>query len=187
MVGEWCYFKSYFPKEYCDSIIEKSKNLSFQRANLGEDGSTKIEDYRKSDVTWLYPQDFPELYDHIWKLEREANKEWFGFHIDNLEYIQLAKYDGNVRGEYKKHKDVFWINNSGRHRKLSAVIQLSDPNDYEGGELTFFECNQYPNKEDIREQGTVTFFPAFIDHQANPVLKGTRYSIAIWFEGPKWR
>ena len=88
---------------------------------------------------------------------------------------------------YKKHKDVFWINNSGRHRKLSAVIQLSDPNDYEGGDLTFFECNQYPNKEDIREQGTVTFFPAFIDHQANPVLKGTRYSIAIWFEGPKWR
>ena len=31
-------------------------------------------------------------------------------------------------------------------------------------------------KEDIRQQGTVIFFPAFIDHQANPVLKGTRYS-----------
>lgn len=187
MKGEWCYFKSYFSKEYCNSILEKSKDLEFKKANLGENGLTTIDGYRKSDVTWLFPQDFSDLYDEIWKLEREANKKWFGFHIDNLEYIQLAKYDGNIQGEYKRHKDVFWVNNSERHRKLSAVVQLSDPNDYEGGDLTFFQCNEYPNKEDIRQQGTVTFFPSFIDHQANPVLKGTRYSMAIWFEGPKWR
>lgn len=187
MKGEWCYYKSYFSKDYCNSILEKSKDLEFKRANLGKDGFTLNNDYRKSEVTWLYPQEFPDLYNEVWKLEREVNKKWFGFHIDNLEYIQLAKYEGDIRGEYKKHKDVFWINNSERHRKLSAVIQLSDPNDYEGGDLTFFECNEYPNKEDIRQQGTVIFFPSFIDHQANPVIKGIRYSMAIWFEGPKWR
>ncbi len=187
MKGEWCYFKSYFSSDYCNSIIEKSKNLIFEKANLGEDGLTQIENYRKSDVTWLYPHEFPDLYNEIWKLEREANKTWFGFHVDNLEYIQLARYEGDNHGEYKKHKDVFWVNNSERHRKLSAVVQLSDPNDYEGGDLTFFQCNEYPDKEDIRQQGTVIFFPSFIDHQANPVLNGTRYSMAIWFEGPKWR
>jgi PKHD-type hydroxylase len=187
MNGEWCYYKSYFSSDYCNSILEKSKDLPFQTANLGENGLTTNKDHRKSDVTWLFPNDFPELYNEIWKLEREVNKKWFGFHIDNLEYIQLAKYDGDVQGEYKRHKDVFWINNSERHRKLSAVVQLSDPNDYEGGDLTFFQCNEYPDKEDIRQQGTIIFFPSFIDHQANPVLRGTRYSMAIWFEGPKWR
>ena len=38
MKGEWCYYKSYFSPDYCNSIIEKSKGLQFQRANLGEDG-----------------------------------------------------------------------------------------------------------------------------------------------------
>jgi PKHD-type hydroxylase len=186
MKGEWCYFKSYFSAEYCNSIIEKSKELEFQKANIGEDGLSEIDGYRKSEVAWLYPQDFPELYDEIWKLERDANKNWFGFHIDNLEYIQLARYNGDIQGEYKRHKDVFWMNDNPRHRKLSAIVQLSNSDDYEGGDLTFFDCKEYPNKEDIRQQGTVTFFPAFIDHQANPVLSGTRYSMAIWFEGPKW-
>lgn len=187
MKGEWCYFKSYFSVEYCNNIVEKTRDFSFKKANLGEDGFTTNNDYRKSDVAWLYPQDFPELYSDIWNLERTANKDWFGFHIDNLEYIQIAKYSGEIGGEYKRHKDVFWINDNPRHRKLSAIIQLSDPNDYEGGDLTFFDCAEYPNEEDIRQQGTVIFFPGFIDHQANRVTNGTRYSLAVWFEGPKWR
>lgn len=187
MKGEWCYYKSYFSREYCNFILEKSKDLKFKKANLGEDGLTNNGEYRKSDVTWLYPQDFPDLYEQMWKLEREVNQKWFGFHIDNLEYMQLAKYDGNIRGEYKKHQDVFWVNQNPRHRKLTAVIQLSDPKEYQGGDLKLFNCSEYPNTEDIRQQGTVIFFPSFIFHQANPVTKGIRYSVAVWFEGPKWR
>lgn len=187
MKGEWCYYKSYFSPEYCNSILERAKDLNFGDANLGENGTTENQNYRKSEVTWIYPDAFPDLYDEMWYLQRESNKDWFGFHVDNLEYIQLARYNGDIKGEYKRHKDVFWINQSSRHRKLSAVVQLSDPNTYEGGDLTFFECQSYPNKDDIRQQGTVIFFPAFVDHQANPVLSGIRYSAAVWFEGPKWR
>jgi len=187
MRGEWCYKQSHFAKEYCDSILERSKSLPFHKASLGEDGKIDVENYRSSDVTWLYTNQFQDLYDEIWKLQIEINREWFGFHVDNLEYIQLARYDGNVQGQYKRHKDVFWVNNNPRHRKLSAVIQLTDPDEYEGGDLSFFDCSEYPNPQEIRQQGTIIFFPSFIDHQANPVLKGVRHSLAIWFEGPKWR
>lgn len=187
MKGEWCYYKSYFSKEYCENIIEKGNKLPLKTANLGEEGLSKNNDYRKSEVAWLYPKDFPDLYDEVWKLERECNKEWFGFHIDNLEYIQFAKYDSKLSGFYKKHIDVFWTGNNPRHRKLSAVIQLSDPNTYTGGNLELFGCSQYPNLEDIRQQGTIIFFPSFIYHQANPVTSGIRHSLAIWFEGPRWR
>lgn len=187
MRGEWCYYKSYFSPEYCNSIIEKSKNLTFQKANLGENGLSLNNDYRKSDVTWLYSQDFPDLYDELWKLEIEANRTWFGFHVDNLEYIQLARYSGDIKAEYKKHQDVFWVNENPRHRKLTAVVQLSNPDDYEGGDFSIYDCNEYPNPTEIRQQGTVIFIPSFIFHSANPVTSGVRYSLAVWFEGPKWR
>jgi len=187
MIGEWCYFKSYFSPSECESILERSKSLLFQEATLGEDSLTANNDYRKSKVTWIYPELFSDVYETLWKLERSANKDWFGFHIDNLEYIQLAQYDGDIQGEYKKHQDVFWVNRTERHRKLSAVIQLSDPSQYEGGNLRFFECSAYPDEQEIRHQGTVIFFPSFIYHQADPVLSGTRHSLAAWFEGPKWR
>jgi PKHD-type hydroxylase len=187
MKGEWCYFKSYFSKEFCESVIEEASKLPLKSAGLGEDGLTENNQYRKSDVAWLYPEKFDNLYEEIWKLERIANKEWFGFHIDNLEYIQFAKYDSKVLGEYKKHQDIFWVGNNPRHRKLSAVIQLSDPSTYSGGNLELLECNEYPNSDDIRQQGSIIFFPSFVYHKANPVTSGIRYSLAVWFEGPYWR
>lgn len=73
------------------------------------------------------------------------------------------------------------------HRKLSCVIQLSDPATYEGGDLTFEHVAQYPNAEEMRQQGTAIFFPSFVRHAALPVTSGKRYSIAAWFDGPKWR
>ena len=121
MKGEWCYFKSYFSADECKSILERSKELTFREATLGEGGDTENSGHRRSKVAWVYPELFPDLYDTLWKLERQANKDWFGFHVDNLEYIQIAEYDGNIQGEYKKHQDVFYINGSERHRKLSAV------------------------------------------------------------------
>ena len=187
MKGEWCHVTAYFSKEYCNNILDQAKNIPFQKATLGENAETIVDQFRKSDVKWLYPHEFKQLYDDVWKLQIEINREWFGFRVDNLEYIQLARYDGNIQGEYKRHKDVFWVNNKTRHRKLSAVIQLTDPNEYEGGDLSFFDCSEYPNPKEIRQQGTIIFFPSFIDHQANPVLKGVRHSLALWFEGPKWR
>ena len=73
------------------------------------------------------------------------------------------------------------------HRKLSAIVQLTDESSYEGGNLEFFNIQEYPPTKDIRKQGSVTFFPSFIEHQATPVTKGKRYSLACWFDGPKWR
>jgi predicted 2-oxoglutarate/Fe(II)-dependent dioxygenase YbiX len=46
---------------------------------------------------------------------------------------------------------------------------------------------KYPIDPDVKEQGTFAFFPSMMRHRANPVTRGTRYSIAAWFEGPKWR
>ena len=102
--------------------------------------------------------------------------------------MQLAEYSDRDRGEYRDHHDVFWINGDPHfHRKLSCVIQLTPPDQYEGGDLQLLDVGQFPLASDIRQQGSVLFFPSFFLHRATPVTRGTRHSIAAWFEGPKWR
>jgi PKHD-type hydroxylase len=124
----------------------------------------------------------------MWKMAIQANDEWFNFHITKIDYIQLAEYDESYLGEYKKHHDVFWLNNDPHyHRKLTSVIQLTDPSTYEGGNLIICPPVQQPNVDEIRTQGTTIFFPSFLEHEATPVTKGTRFSLACWFDGPKWR
>jgi PKHD-type hydroxylase len=190
MRGEWCYFGKHFSKKTCEKILDLGLKKPYQEATLGVDGITVDNNWRKSKIRFIHSNEteFEYLFDAIWKMGIQANREWFNFHVTNLSYIQLAEYDSSYQGEYKKHHDVFWINNNQYHRKLTCVIQLSDPNDYEGGDFEMFDLtdSQYPNKDEIRQQGTAIFLPSFITHAAHPVTKGTRYSLAVWFEGPKW-
>jgi len=147
-------------------------------------------DYRKSKIRFIQQANHPQfqwLFDELWKIGSQANRDWFNFHITNLSFIQLAEYDESYQGEYKKHHDVFYINNDKYHRKLTCVVQLTNPATYEGGDFEMYDLNEYPNKEDLRTQGTAIFLPSFITHAALPVTKGTRYSLAVWFEGGKWQ
>jgi PKHD-type hydroxylase len=189
MKGEWCYFKEYLTKEECSKILELGLKLPEEDAKMGTSGETDIDNYRKSKIRFIKKEDstFDFLFEKMWKMALQANDEWFNFHITRITYIQLAEYDASYGGEYKIHNDVFWLNNDPYyHRKLTAVVQLSDPSSYTGGDLKLSASSE-PNEDDMRTQGTTIFFPSFINHQANQVTKGTRYSLACWFDGPKWR
>lgn len=191
MNGEWCYFKSYFDKDTCEKIISDAQVIPTQEGHLGVAGGEISTDanYRRSKVRFINSNDwrFKYLFDALWKTAIEANRDFFNFHISKLDFIQLAEYDASYQGEYKEHHDVFWINNDPYfHRKLSCIIQLSDPNSYIGGDFEITETRTALDKE-TREQGSIIYMPSFLRHKANPVTRGTRYSIAAWFEGPKWR
>lgn len=191
MMGEWCYFKSYFNRSICDEIIHEGLKLPAQEGALGNGQSAYGNDsIRRSKVRFIQNGDwkFQHLFDSLWKTAIQANNDFFNIHITRLQFIQLAEYDESYQGEYKAHHDVFWMNGDPNyHRKLTCVIQLSDPATYEGGNLEFVDTMTHPPVNEIREQGTAIFFPSMFMHRATPVTKGTRYSIAAWFEGPKWR
>ena len=189
MKGEWCYFKEYFTPEMCDKILELGLKLPAQDATIGVDGKLQALESRKSKVRFIQKDnpDFAFLFDAMWKMAIQANDDFFKFNVTRITYIQLAEYDESYQGEYKRHHDVFWMNNDPEyHRKLTAVVQLSDPEVYEGGDFRMFDITQYPDPNEIKKQGTVFFLPSFIEHQADVVTKGTRYSLACWFDGPKW-
>lgn len=191
MKGEWCYFKSHFPADYCERLVETVLSRPPQEAKIGtNEGIKEDTEFRRSSL-WFVNQGDPELgylFDELWKLAIRANHDWFNIHISKIDYYQIAEYDSVNQGEYKTHHDIFYMNGDPNyHRKLSCVIQLSDPNTYEGGDLVFEHVSDYPNPAEMREQGTVIFFPSFTRHAALPVTAGKRYSVAAWFDGPKWR
>lgn len=190
MKGEWCYFRQIFTPEECDYIIQEGLKVPAKKATLGVEGSATDLMHRNSDVRFFnfYDPQFEFVFDRLWKYAIPANREWFQLNINKLDYIQMATYDESYRGFYNRHVDVFWLNDDPiYHRKLSCVVQLTDPNKYEGGNLEVFNTRHFPDAQDIRQQGTAFFFPSFVEHQATPVTKGTRYSLAAWFDGPKWQ
>ena len=190
MNGEWCVFNKNFSKEYCERIIELSNNIPKQVATIGVNGVTISSEYRRSQIAFIQRDmlEFQLLFDDLWKLCCTANNDWFNFHISKFDYIQYAEYSSTEHAEYKRHHDVFYMNNDLKyHRKLSAVVQLSDPDSYTGGELEIYNIDSECPADMFKNQGSVILFPSFTTHAVLPVTRGVRNSLAIWVDGPKWR
>ena len=189
MNGEWCYFKSYINKETCEKIVRDAQVIPVQDAVVGLGDHGRVDNQiRKSKVRFINADDwrFTYLFDILWKTAIQANNDFFNVHITRLNFIQLAEYDASYVGEYKEHHDVFWLNGDPiYHRKLTCVINLTDPAEYDGGRLELTDVSSQLD-EDIKQQGSIVYFPSMFRHRAHPVTRGTRYSIAAWFEGPKW-
>jgi PKHD-type hydroxylase len=190
MNGEWCVFDKKFSKEYCESIVAEANTLPRQSGALGVAGQSEIPNWRKSQIAFIQRDmtKWTQVFDDIWKLVCEANNSWFNFHISKFDYIQFAEYNSDIQGEYKRHHDVFYMNGDPfYHRKLSAVIQLTDPAEYDGGDFEMYGIDSQVPKNMFRNQGSVIVFPSFVEHAALPVTRGVRHSLAIWVDGPKWR
>ena len=185
MQAEWVIWRDAFSPDECKSILDRGVDLPEVQANQGENGENPDRSYRRSKLRWMYENVYQDLFDKMWKMTNRVNEEYFGFHIDTLRFMQLTEYHESYKGEYKKHHDVFWMNRSNKHRKISVVLQLTDPTTYDGGEL-ILEC-QKEAPADYCGQGTVIWFPSFTPHWVNPVTKGMRNSVVCWFEGPRWR
>ena len=128
-------------------------------------------------ISWLYQKIVQEIY--------RVNQENFDYILKFIECLQFLEYNENDEGFYAKHNDCNNTDNFATIRKLSFSIQLSDPDDYEGGELIL-----YTNEQEFiapKTKGTIIFFQSDIVHEVTPVTKGTRYSIVGWVRGPNLR
>jgi PKHD-type hydroxylase len=110
--------------------------------------------------------------------------------------MQFTKYKSNQHYDWHqdafveayKSEDVHFMN---KIRKLSTVVFLSDPKDYEGGEfLVDFPHPKIKNKpieiKEAKKRGSILIMPSFIWHCVKPVTKGTRYSLVCWSLGPSF-
>jgi len=183
----WQYWKGGLSNEQIEHIIEVGNSQPAAEAGLGFDGSTFNNQYRSSEIRWIPTSLSPTITDTLWYFAHVANKNAFGFNITYLNDIQYTTYHATENGKYDWHHDTFWANPTTFDRKISIVIQLTDPSEYDGGD---FEIDrQFPAlpAQEIRTKGTVLAFPSFISHRVTPVTRGVRRSLVCWIEGPKFR
>ena len=141
-IEEFCYWKGLFNDDELQEIIDYCDSLEKTTAvvNYGED-----EEIRKSNVSWIHKNMETEwFFNRIQSASNKLNSRFFGFDIDTLDTLQYTIY--NEGGDhYTWHWDCYTSNNLNDYndyaqRKLSAVLQLDDPNDYEGGDLHIAPC-----------------------------------------------
>ena len=173
--------KGFLTDSEMDRLVAEHAPL-LTEAKLGA-GATHAE-VRRSQVVFLGMEEkYRWLYERVWAAAQECNRLFFCVDISAVEAnIQLARYDSADRGFYDWHTDFAGFRPL---RKISISIQLSRPEDYEGGDLELFSGNR-PQKLE-RARGTLLAFPSFTLHRVTPVTRGTRWSLVCWILGARWR
>lgn len=145
-----------------------------------------VQDIRKSRVGWITQNNQTTfLYDKLGFIARMMNGQFFDYDLYGfVEDFQYTVYNGNNNDHYDWHMDKG--NNNSAPRKLSLVLQLSDPSEYEGGDLQFWIGGNEPITAE-KKIGLIYAFPSYILHRVTPVTRGTRKSLVVWISGNKFK
>ena len=212
MAHQSIWYFTDIPKDVVN-ILDKDlyDNFDYKMKDSKLHGDDLNKEKRNSKNTWIPTTHW--IAGFLWHYVSKANRDNFLYdlsHIDG-ESMQYTRYG---EGEYYKwHNDagigIFYkpqmIEVVGEKtiddqdvqrdylnkqtelvRKLSFTLQLSGPDDYEGGNVEFInEANE--NYIAPRDRGTMILFDSRTQHRVNKVTKGTRRSIVGWVVGPRWK
>lgn len=93
---------------------------------------------------------------------------------------RFSRYDG--RGHYGNHVDnaIFPIPGTGEHLRsdLSGTLFLSDPTDYDGGELVIEDM--FGTHSVKLAAGSLVVYPGSSLHRVMPVTRGIRFVSFFW-------
>lgn len=180
----YCWNTSVFDCEEIERIKVIGLRLNMSRAQTGGSGENCL-DHRRSFNSWIFPNEHTSwIYERLTAIIQQNNEKFFNFDLSMIENLQFTYYNSEENGCYKSHVDPLnW--KIPHNRKLSVVIQLSDPSEYEGGELKLHTSH---NPTVInKEKGLVVTFPSYTLHEVTPVTKGERYSLVAWVHGPAFK
>jgi PKHD-type hydroxylase len=170
----------------CDNLIQIAHEQGFTPATIGDEEKTSSnnyidEDIRKAEIAMIPFKSLPWLSNTLTESLRYCNQN-LQFDLDGFMDLQVIKY--NVDSFFLAHLDILTIN-SDMQRKVTFVIQLSNPDDYVGGDL----CIWTKKEEDrmSRKKGSLHVFPSYLLHEVTPILSGTRYALIGWCFGPEFK
>jgi PKHD-type hydroxylase len=173
-----------FTPDECKKIINIfTQNTDFAVLGAREQYSEKI---RRSKIYWIPKEEkYSWIYMRIKDLASEVNSKFYNFTLEGvIEHIQYTEYSDEYNGCYEWHMDIGREKLSNM-RKISISIQLSDPSEYEGGDL---EINTGGlSKIASKNIGSATLFPPYLRHRAGEVTKGGRCVLVAWIAGPPFR
>ena len=182
MVQDYAYWPDLFTAEECDRMLEIGRSLVKEDGVYGDDAKQN-ESVRKSKIAWVpNGKDTVIYYQKISQAVIDMNSQFFKFDLSGFfEQLQFTEYTA-PGGKYGLHMDRSYAITT---RKLSIVLQLTDPSEYEGGELQLLVSGDTLALP--KERGTLLIFPSFVMHQVTPVTKGMRNSLVGWVAGPSFK
>ena len=206
MAFQSTWYYTDLPTDVVD-IIERDLTEKFdpQMADSKLHGDNLNKEKRNSQNTWIPTEHWVGGF--MWHYIMRANRENFMYDLRNIdgESMQYTRYqegqfygwhnDAGLATQYKpvstnNREDGlaqdFVNENIELVRKLSFSMQLSHPDDYEGGNVQLLDET---GKSYIapRKRGSIILFDSRTQHRVHKVKKGVRKSIVGWTVGPRWK
>lgn len=182
-IPPWAFWENEFTTDELNWLQNKARHAG-QSGVVGGGGLGRIDTgTRRSKIEWMRKDaDCEWVFEKLSHVVSSINSQFYKFNLTGFgEPLQLTNYDSDDNGMYGWHQDY----NGRISRKLSVVIQLSDPSEYEGGNLQIFTDGK---PETIRKQkGLIALFPSYTLHQVTPVTQGNRQTLVAWVSGPAFR
>jgi PKHD-type hydroxylase len=178
-------WKNAFSGWEVDQIVALCDRQALEKAKIAM-GTDVVRPNIRISHTARVPRDAQSefLYAKVGQLAHMVNEKVYQFDLTGFaEAFQYTIYEGSEGGYYDWH-----IDHGGMVqviRKLSFSLQLSDPSEYEGGDLELYTSPQIAKAP--RERGTLIAFPSYALHRVAPVTSGRRRSLVIWTQGPRFR
>ncbi len=176
-------YDNFIDPKICKKIISKLKKADWQKHSFYaySNDSTKShnDDFYVStgldDVRFQIMNNMKSVVEQYIKVEMKDCDQWFNsFH--GFTHLRWNKYTKDTN--MKLHCDHIHSMFDGRIKGIPTLSILGAINDdYEGGELVFWESETIQLKA-----GEIMIFPSnfMYPHKVNTITKGTRYSYVSW-------
>jgi len=176
-----------FTPSQCQDIINMGHQQKKEEAKVGHKekaGGKYDTKMRITTISWIPFKAMPDMYAMIERSMKQVNGNHFGYEGMTLtEPAQFTEYPKG--GFYDWHMDADTnCQYEPPVRKISMTILLSDPSEFEGGDLEFMTKG---NKPPQLLQGQAIYFCSLIRHRVAKVKKGIRRSLVMWFGGPPFK
>ena len=192
------WYTSGMPEELV-SLIEKDLKDADKNFSPATTFGGLTLDKRDSKTAWIASNHWVVGLSYHYVLR--ANRENFlydiiGFDGESMQYTSYTEgeyynwhHDANIEVSFKPTENAqenFVVTNTEKIRKLSFILQLSDPDDYEGGEVQFMSGDGKTYFAP-KTRGTVIVFDSRTPHRVKKVISGHRKSLVGWVVGPRWK
>ena len=183
-IPPWAWWEGAFTEQELNWLQTQARNAD-KNAAVGESGQGVVNtELRRSQVSWLNnTADTKWVFDKLADVASKINALHFRFDLTGFgEPLQLTNYNQSENGMYGWHQDS---GGAGISRKLSMAVQLTDPSEYEGGNLQTLTSGHPDNVR--KQRGLIAVFPSYTLHQVTPVTYGSRQSLVAWVSGPAFK
>jgi len=192
MANTCCWYETRIPEPLMKNIIEDLDSVNeniFIKSEVNPNKPNLQNNIRKSQHCWI-----PSSYwigGFLWHYIMNANKDNFLYDISHIEQdmIQYTQYNKGDFYGWHTDMDICDINEPDQLvRKLSFTLQLTNHDEYTGGDLEFADFDDSTQRFTVpKSRGTVIVFDSRIPHRVLPIKSGVRKSLVGWVVGKRWK